>query len=423
MSPEIHPDSITGVFVFPAGLRRGTLHWNPENGLIGGFSVAKSAAKTSESILIFPGFIDLHIHAREDTTGRDNYKEDFISVSRAALHGGVVHVADMPNNPVPPVDEASYAAKEKLLAKADIGITLYAGVGPETSPLQREVPYKAYMGPSIGELFFADQDQLDKALSRYPGRYVSFHCEDPEILSAHKHESLHELRRPPAAEIVSTRFAIAMIRKYKLHGKLCHYSTREGLALINAARAEGVDVTCEVTPHHLFFDESHLTPSSRPWLQMNPPLRSKADREHLLQALKDGRIDYLATDHAPHTCAEKEKGISGVPHLDTYGAFVAWLIRSRGFAPQDVLPFCCENPARFLKPFLSKSYGLGLGRLETGYRADLTVLDLSRPWTPTRADLKTKCAWSPFENIALPGRVSATIIAGKMHRQDGARLV
>src|SRR5205823_9012699 len=109
-----------------------------------------------ERCLIFAGMGDIHIHARQDVTGRDNHKETFATAAAAALHGGVVHVADMPNNPAPPVDDASYAAKERLLAEAGLPVafTLYAGIGPGTRPLTRTVPYKAYMGPSVGELYF-----------------------------------------------------------------------------------------------------------------------------------------------------------------------------------------------------------------------------------------------------------------------------
>src|SRR5580692_8656399 len=102
-----------------------------------------------ESCLVFAGMGDVHIHAREDVTGKQNYKETFATAAAAALHGGVVHVADMPNNPAAPVDDASYEAKESLLAKSALPVTftLYAGIGPGTKPLARQVPYKAYMGP------------------------------------------------------------------------------------------------------------------------------------------------------------------------------------------------------------------------------------------------------------------------------------
>jgi dihydroorotase len=205
--------------------------------------------------LIFPGFGDLHIHAREDAGGTQMYKEDFSSASAAAVHGGVTHVADMPNNPVAPIDDASYGAKEALTKSSAVHVTLYAGIGPRTNPLQRHVPYKAFMGPSVGDLFFTSQMELETAIAKYRGHNVSFHCEDPQILEASRGAATHEQRQPASAEISATEFALYLIEKYDLTGKLCHYSTRDGLKKIIAAKARGLRVTCEVTPHHLFFDD------------------------------------------------------------------------------------------------------------------------------------------------------------------------
>src|ERR1051326_1122107 len=134
-----------------------------------------------------------------------------------------------------------------------------------------------------------------------------------------------------------------MIEKYGLHGKLCHYSVGEGLALIREAKARGLPVTAEVTPHHVFFDTNMITDSNRGWMQMNPPLRSPADREAMLTALRDGTADYLATDHAPHTIDEKQRGISGQPHLDTYGPFVTWLMLHKRFPPERIAAICAAN--------------------------------------------------------------------------------
>jgi dihydroorotase len=364
--------------------------------------------------LVFAGMGDIHIHARQDVTGRDNYKETFATAAAAALHGGVVHVADMPNNPVPPVDDASYAAKEKLLSQAqlDVVFTLYAGIGPGTRPLQRLVPYKAYMGPSVGELFFTSLEELDRTLAHYRGRAVSFHCEDPVLLEKHKGASTHEERRPPECELSATRFALAMIEKYELAGKLCHYSVAEGLPLIRAARARGLPVTAEVTPHHVFFDTAQLTDANRPWMQMNPPLRSPADRAAMLEALRDGTADYLATDHAPHTLEEKKRGLSGQPHLDTYGPFVTWLLVEKGFTPERVAAICSANPGAFVSPFRGEKHG----RLAPGYVGSLTVLDLRRPTTVRREELRTRCGWSPFEGVTFPGSVAAVFVRGRRVR-------
>jgi dihydroorotase len=368
----------------------------------------------SDDCLIFAGMGDIHIHAREDVTGRDNYKETFATAAAAALHGGIVHVADMPNNPAAPVDETSYAAKERLLTAAELPVvfTLYAGVGPGTRPLQRTVPYKAYMGPSVGDLFFTRLEDLDETLTAYRGQAVSFHCEDPVLLDRHRSAPTHETRRPPECELSATRFALTMIEEHGLTGKLCHYSVAEGLQLIRAAKAKGLPVTAEVTPHHVFFDTSMLTDDNRRWMQMNPPLRSPADRAAMLTALRDGTADYLATDHAPHTVAEKQQGMSGQPHLDTYGPFVTWLLREQNFTPERIAAICSANPGQFVNAFRKEQFG----RLLPGYIGSLTVLDLRRPTTIRREDLRTRCGWSPFEGMTFPGSVAAVFIRGKRVR-------
>jgi dihydroorotase len=353
---------------------------------------------------------DVHIHAREDVTGKECYKETFATAAAAALHGGVVHVADMPNNPAAPVDDASYQAKEELLCRANLPITftLYAGIGPGTQPLSRLVPYKAYMGPSVGELFFRTLEELDETLARYRGQAVSFHCEDPILLEQHRTAATHELRRPPECELSATRFALQMIEKYGLQGKLCHYSVGEGLPLIRQARASGLPVTAEVTPHHVFYDTSMITDKNRPWMQMNPPLRSPADRAAMLAALRDGSADFLATDHAPHTIAEKERGVSGQPHLDTYGPFVTWLLVEQGFSPERIAAICSANPGNFVNSYQLEKFG----RLRPGHVGSLTVLNLKKPTTIRREDLQTRCGWSPFEGVTFPGCVEAVCIRG-----------
>jgi dihydroorotase len=373
--------------------------------------LGKSDHEFGENCLIFAGMGDIHIHARQDVTGRDNHKETFATASAAALHGGVIHVADMPNNPAAPVDDSSYSAKEALLEQSNLPVvfTLYAGIGPGTRPLKRVVPYKAYMGPSVGDLFFRSLEELDQTLAAYRGRSVSFHCEDPSLLEQHRGAPTHEARRPPPCELSATRFALTMIEKYGLIGQLCHYSVGEGLSLIRAAKERGLAVTAEVTPHHVFFDTEMLTDENRPWMQMNPPLRGPGDRAAMLEALRDGTADYLATDHAPHTLAEKERGVSGQPHLDTYGPFVTWLLVEQGFTPQRVATICSANPGEFVNGFRAERFG----RLLPGYVGSLTVLDLKKPTPVLRSALKTLCGWSPFEGITFPGSVVAVFVRGQ----------
>ena len=334
----------------------------------------------------------------------------------AALHGGVVHFADMPNNPVAPVDDATYVAKQALTASSPVHVTLYGGIGPGTRPLHRPVPYKAFMGPSVGDLYFRSAEELEEAIARYAGGNVSFHCEDPLLMDAHRSAPTHETRRPAEAEVSAVDLALQLIERYQLTGKLCHFSTRGGLEKVHAARARGVRVTLEVTPHHLYFDTTLLNETNRLMLQINPPLRGKEDRLRMIDALRSGAIDYLATDHAPHTLAEKQAGTSGVPHLDTYAPFAAWLMVEHGFTPEDIARVCAWNPAQFVRPFLPAGMGLGFGRVERGYVGSLTILDLGTPYKVTRESLKTKCGWSPFEGLTLPGSVRCTVVKGEVFR-------
>lgn len=399
------------------GVFDGAVEIHPATGLIAFVGEAQGRSDLdTRGCLIFPGFGDVHVHAREDASGEQIYKEDFASASAAAIHGGVTHFADMPNNPSAPVDDASYAAKQALTLTAPVHVTLYGGIGPGTRPLHRPVPYKAFMGPSVGELYFRSAEELEGAIAHYSGRNISFHCEDPLLMEAHRSAATHEERRPAMAEVSAVELALRLIETYELTGKLCHFSTREGLDKVLAARARGVRVRLEVTPHHLYFDTEMLDNSNRLALQMNPPLRGKQDRQRMIEALRSGEIDYLATDHAPHTLAEKQAGTSGVPHLDTYGAFAAWLIAEQGFQPEDIARVCAWNPGEFVRPFLPAGMGLGFGKVASGYVGSLTLLDLGTPYEVTRETLKTKCGWSPFEGVTLPGSVRYTVVKGKVYR-------
>lgn len=378
-----------------------------------------------DNCLLFAGMGDIHIHAREDVSGKNTYKEDFHSVCAAAINGGLAHVADMPNNPVPPIDDNSYLQKMALADKSDVPILLYAGIGPKTRPLSFMVPYKVYMGPSIGDLFFKNNEDLDGVLTHYRGQWVSFHCEDPEILEEHKGERDHFTRRPLKAELMATDLALKLIEKYDLTGKLCHYSAGEGLKAITAAKQKGLKVTCEVTPQHLFFSEEKIramAPDEQVHFQMNPPIRPEEDAQKLLRALKKGEIDYLATDHAPHSPEEKNAGMSGLPGLDTFGPFVTWLIKDQGVSPQTVALIASENPGHFFNSFLEslnkksdllKRWGKGMGQLRPGYSASFTVLNMKKPVTVTKENLKTKAAWSPFLGITFPGSVEALFLRGR----------
>lgn len=404
-------------------IERRQITFDEHSGLITSVNApqGKSDFTYGDDCLLFAGMGDIHIHAREDVSQKNCYKEDFLT-ARAAMHnGGVCHAGDMPNNPVPPVDNESYEQKFKLADKIHGELWLYAGIGPDTSPLSYPVPYKVYMGPSIGELYFKDLASLDHALARYKGQSVSFHCEDPELLEQNKTQPEHHLRRPVKAEVVATKDALMLIEKYELKGKLCHYSSHDGLHLIREARSRGVNVSIEATPQHLYFDIDHLAANERTMFQMNPPIRFETDKKAMMNALLKGEIDYLATDHAPHTMEEKQKGISGLTGLDTFGPFVTWLI-SEGVDPKLIATIASEKPGKFHNQFLpswkkfSKYFerrGSGVGFLEQGFMANFTILNLKKPLHLTKSHLKTKVAHNPFLGVTFPGQVETLFIGGQ----------
>lgn len=402
----------------------GRVTFDEQTGLIEKFeenvTFNKQGEFYEEDKIIFAGMGDVHIHAREDVSGKHTYKEDFISASEAAINGGLVHACDMPNNPVAPIDDESYKKKLELTNKAKISLLIYAGIGPNTKPLSFKAPYKAYMGPSVGDLFFKNNEELEETLKYYEGQVVSFHCEDPEILENSKDMPTHLERRPVEAEVLATKEALKLIKQFNLKGKLCHYSSGEGLKLIKQAKKEGLPVTCEATPQHLYFSDDQVGLDR--FYQMNPPIRKQEDHNALLESFLKGEIDYLATDHAPHTQEEKEKGTSGLTGLDTFGAFVTWLMIEKKMAPKLVAQACCENPGTFVNQFLEdisehaprfKNYGKGFGFLEKGYMANFTILDLKKPITITKEVLKTKVAHSPFLGTTFPGSVHAVYMGGK----------
>jgi dihydroorotase len=408
-------EKISGKIVTHLEEFEGTISFDTNTGLITrvthGFE--SDSMRYSEDCIIFPGFGDIHIHAREDVSGKHTYKEDFQSAGNAAVQGAVLHVADMPNNPIPPINDLSYNEKLALTSKSPIHITLYAGIGPTTSPLTRKVPYKVFMGPSIGELFFEDNASLEKVIERYRGQDVSFHCEDPEVLTANKSKSTHEERRPKEAETIATDFALMLIEKYKLKGKLCHYSTKDGLQKIIAAKKRGINVTCEVTPTHIMFDMDMLTEENHRWFQMNPPLRGKEDRMAMVQGILDGYVDFLATDHAPHTKEEKQKGISGISQLDTYGLFVTYMILKLGIPMQTIARICAKNPGDFVRPYIPANFGKGFGEINEGYAANFSILNLKKPFLFESHMIKSKSGWSPFEGFTFPGSIESVYYLGE----------
>lgn len=411
--------------------------------------------------LIFPGFGDVHIHAREDETQQQVYKEDYETAADAALHGGVVHVSAMPNTPKPVTTKEDIAWHRTRVAalKHPVSIFNYVGIDTKTKPLGKpgEHFYKLYFGKSVGDLTVTYGSELEPILARYKGHHISFHVEYEPIVQACAGGKTHSERRPVAAVNEGLRILLPLIERYNIHAKLCHWSTGgESFELIAAARKRGADIVLEVSPLHLLFDTSMTDADPELWtkIQMNPAIQGPEHRTALLQGLKDGFIQFIATDHAPHTEDEKfaafakykdeypgksnkeiaaamkaadkarylevctGNNTSGAPWLDTYALVCSWLMETQGFKPETIAKVAAYYPGTFVNPHLKRQFpkaqfGKGFGEIKRGFVASFTVLNLKEKTLVRREDLKTKPKWSPLQGRVLPGAIEAVFIRGK----------
>lgn len=412
-------------------------------------NITKSDSSSTPSIilpyhqLIFPGMIDIHVHAREDETGKQNYKEDYDTCQASAINGGVTSIAVMPNTPSPLTTVPQLEWHQKRCSTLDITICHYIGIGPSTNPLSTKHPYKVYTGPSVGPLFFTDIEILKQTLSNYKNQYVSFHVEDYHVLSQNKDKETHNERRPIQAVENALKYVLEMIEEFNLKAKLCHWTcTGNTIKMIQEHKNKGYKTKIEISPLNLYFNTSltNTNPELWPYLQMNPSLQSEQDQKELIKFLASGFIDYIASDHAPHALSEKFKNfdnsetkylnmltqdkdeciklskqdcISGTPQLDTYGLISTWLMKEHNFPPQTIAKITSYNPGKFINKFTNRKYG----KLKVGYVGSLTVLDMTNPTIVRRTDIKSKVGWSPFENIEFPGSVSLVIVNGKIVKQ------
>jgi dihydroorotase len=364
---------------------------------------------------ILPGFIDIHVHARDCPLPKDasrklaqdrrdaRAKEDYTSVSRAAANGGVVAIGDMPNKPVAPVDADSYQAQYDLASRnCAVDVVVYALIEAGTEPFG-DVPYKLYTHDHKRKI-------IRNIFRRFAGinydPMIIAHCESLQVIN-------QDPERPREAEVSDIGLVLELSKQYKIPVHIPHLSTAEGLELILDARKDNVQVTCETTPTYLRLSrENRDSFEMARWLWMKPPLRTEKDRMRLLEAMIAGEIDMLATDHAPHTRQDKEKGMFGLPLIDNYTNFVGWLMQ-QGVSPANIVDACCVNPGRFMERYI----GLKFGRIEPGSVGSFTVVKRSRPRQITREDVMTKCAWTPFEGVMLGDEylleAHETIVRGK----------
>jgi dihydroorotase len=370
--------------------------------------------------VVCPGFIDMHVHLREPGY---EYKETVATGTRAAAAGGFTAVCCMANtNPV----NDNRSITDYILAKARTeGLVRVHPIGAVTRGLKGEELAELAELAEAGCIAFSDDGRcvMNAALYRRAMEYtlpfgvpIISHAEDDTLAQG---SSMNEgvvstelgiAGTPATAEEVMVARDILLAELTGAHVHIAHLSTAGGARLVRDGKARGVRVTAEATPHHLVLTEEAIR-SFDPNMKMRPPLRTKRDTEALVEALADGTIDCIATDHAPHALAEKEgefdQAAFGVIGLETAVPVLLDRLVRPGFLPLTTLiARLSSDPARLL--------GLPGGTLRPGAPADITVLDLEQPVTIDADRLRSRSRNTPFAGWTLTGAVVMTIVDGKV---------
>lgn len=376
-----------------------------------------------ENLFISPGFIDIHVHLREP--GYEN-KETITTGTKAACKGGYTLICAMPNTkPVPDNIETLNEIIKLIEDKAIIKVKPYATITKEQKHDTDLVEMEKLKDKVCG--FSNDGYGIQSTRTMYEAMRLAYkyetliaaHCEDEGILyNGYVHKGIRA-EREGWVGITSLSESIQIARdtliaeetKAKYH--VCHISTKEGVRIIRDAKKRGVNVTCEVTPHHLLLTENDVIDSNT---KMNPPVRELKDKYALISGLLDGTIDMIATDHAPHTIDEKQKGLReapfGVVGLETafpliYTNFVDTEIASLS----DAIKWFSLNPAKRLN--------LDYGKLLPGRIADITIIDLHNERPINKDEFISKGKNTPFDKWVCKGWPVVTIVDGKIVYKDG----
>ncbi len=379
--------------------------------------------------VMLPGFVDLHTHLREP--GRE-YAEDIETGSAAAALGGYTAVFAMANTN--PVADSPVVTDHVWHRGQQVGLVDVHPVGAVTMGLAgTQLTEMGLMAAGAGQVRMFSDDGIcvhDPLIMRRALEYakglgvlIAQHAEEPRLtVGAVAHEGPNAARLglagwPRAAEesIVARDALLARDAGARVH--ICHASTAGTVEIVKWAKAQGISITAEVTPHHLLLDDRRLA-SYDGRNRVNPPLREAADTDALRQALADGVIDCVATDHAPHAehekCCEFAEARPGMLGLETaLSVVVETMLRPGLLTWRDVARVMSENPARIV--------GLpDQGRpLEVGEPANLTVVDPDATWTVEGAALASRSANTPFESMELPASVTLTMLRGKITARDG----
>lgn len=373
--------------------------------------------------LIVPGFVDVHVHLREPGF---SYKETIASGTAAAAAGGYTAVCAMPNlDPVP--DTPEHLAVQKKLIRKGARVRVYPYGAITRGQQGRELA--DLTGLARDTVGFSDDGKgvQDPTLMRAAmeqaralDRPIVAHCEDERLLtpgwSVHDGDYAREhglIGNDPASEWKQVERDLALVRETGCRYHVCHISTKESVALIRQAKAEGLPVTCETAPHYLVLTDRDLWDEGR--FRMNPPIRSEADRDALLEGLRDGTIDCIATDHAPHSAEEKSRGLAGSLN-GIVGLETAFPILYTNLVESGLVPLTTLIRAMSLNP--RTIFGLPGGSLEVGEPADLTVLGLGRPHIIRSEDFRSLGRATPFEGWGVSANIALTVCGGEIVHHD-----
>ena len=387
----------------------------------------------AEGLYILPGVMDSHVHFRDPG---HTYKEDFSTGSAAAAMGGVTTVYDMPNNM--PRTVAVPELTEKLRAvdgKAYVDFALYGLI--TNNNLDELLPlvdngvrgFKCLMGISAMNTPTGRDVDIWQAMRRLKDRGVtiSVHAEDTQIVDAVRERLIAEGRNdaqahmeshPPISETIAVERAILAAEDCggKIH--IAHISSAGTVELIRQAKRRGINVTCEVGPHNLYFTDSDYARKGSSMF-MNPPIRSKEDRDAIFRGIHDGTVDMIATDHAPHSDEEKStqngvfKAKSGFCGVETEVAVMLTLVNRGLLSLEEYVRISSENVAKLFNLYPRK------GCIAVGSDADFTIVDMGKKWRVDRDSLHSRSKITAFDGEELTGGPVYTIVRGNVVMDHG----
>ncbi len=395
-----------------------------ENGKIA--EIAETISRDADQVvdakgrLIAPGFIDLHVHLREPG---GEHKETIATGTMAAARGGFTTVAAMPNTrPVPDTKEQLEWLNKRIEETAAVRVLPYASItvrelGEELTNFAelKEAGAFAFTDDGVGVQSAGMMLEAMKTAAKLNMAIVA-HCEDNTLINGGcVHEGSFSRKYglkgiPSVCESVHIARDVLLAEAAGCHYHVCHISTEGSVRAVRDAKKAGIKVTAEVTPHHLLLTDEDI-PGPDPNYKMNPPLRGEKDRQALIEGLLDGTIDFIATDHAPHTEEEKAKGMELAP-FGIVGLETAFPLLYTHFVEKGILTL--KQLVDFLTVKPAETFGLDLGRLEPGKEADLVVIDLEKSEKIDPENFLSKGKNTPFAGWDCKGWPVLTMVKGKI---------